>query len=157
MHCRSLRPTVKRWRTRTRSACYASQRDDALKASCHGIANAVRSRSVIRPACGALIVLFAIGAATAAAQRGDTTAAAAAIYRRYAAQVVRIEVVEQSSAAKSGVGSGFFVTAAGHIVTNYHVIASLVTDPDRYRAQITSSGRQPSPLHLVGIDVVHDL
>jgi S1-C subfamily serine protease len=112
---------------------------------------------VIHPACAALIVLFAMCAAPVAAQRGDTTAAAAAIYRRYAAQVVRIEVVEQSSAAKSGVGSGFFVTAAGHIVTNYHVIASLVTDPDRYRAQITSSGKQPSPLHLVGIDVVHDL
>jgi serine protease Do len=58
------------------------------------------------------------------------------VFNRYADQVVKVQLIETGSSAKASVGSGFFVSAAGDIVTNYHVIAQVVHDPDRYRAEL---------------------
>ena len=52
----------------------------------------------------------------------ESSAFTSTVFRRYADRVVRIQVVESGSAAKASVGSGFFVTSRGHIVTNYHVV-----------------------------------
>ena len=104
----------------------------------------------------ATTALACVVAGSAIAQRPDSLTASG-VYRRYADEVVRVQVVEQSSSAKAGVGSGFFVTATGGIVTNYHVIAPLVTDPDRYRAEITDTHGHTLRLSLLAIDVVHDL
>jgi hypothetical protein len=79
------------------------------------------------------------------------------VFRRFGAQVVKIEIVETGSAAKASLGSGFYVTPRGHIVTNYHVISQLVHDPDRYRAQLVDAAGTARPVRLVAIDVVHDL
>jgi hypothetical protein len=66
-------------------------------------------------------------------------------------------VVETGSAAKASVGSGFFVTDRGHVVTNYHVISSLVHAPERYRAEMIDAGGAARPVRVLGFDVVHDL
>jgi serine protease Do len=71
--------------------------------------------------------------------------------------VVKIQVVETGSAAKAGVGSGFFVSDQGHIVTNYHVIADLIHDPERYRAEMVDTAGATETVTIVAIDVVHDL
>lgn len=83
--------------------------------------------------------------------------AAAAVFRRYADHVVKIEISETGSAAKASLGSGFFVSDRGHIVTNYHVISQLVHDPDRYRAELVDARGEAVPVVLLAIDVVHDL
>jgi hypothetical protein len=82
---------------------------------------------------------------------------AALVYRRFAARVVKIQAVEKSSGAKSGIGSGFFVSRRGDVVTNYHVVSSLVNQPDRYRAELIDSRDVARAADILAIDVVHDL
>jgi serine protease Do len=79
------------------------------------------------------------------------------VFSRYADRVVKIQVVETGSAAKATIGSGFFVTGSGHLITNYHVISKLIHDPDRYRAELIDVAGAVEPVTVLGVDVVHDL
>lgn len=80
-----------------------------------------------------------------------------AVFRRFAGQVVKVQVVEGRSGAKAVTGSGFFVTAAGHVVTNYHVVSELVRWPGRYRAELIDSAGATRAVSVIAVDVVHDL
>ena len=51
----------------------------------------------------------------------------------------------------------FFVTADGHIITNYHVISKQVHYPERYRTEFIDSSGSPNPVSIIGIDVINDL
>jgi serine protease Do len=108
---------------------------------------------------GLAVLLATILAPTGAAQVAGPDAAdgSAAIFGRYAARVVKIEVVERGSGAKASLGTGFFATAAGHLVTNYHVIAEVVHDPARYRARWLDQAGAGREARVVAIDVVSDL
>jgi hypothetical protein len=108
--------------------------------------------SFARPFCLTVAVLSA-GSALAQ-QRSVTTSD---VFSRYADGVVKIQVVETSSAAKATIGSGFFVTSSGHLVTNYHVISKLIHDPDRYRAELVDVAGVVEPVTVLGVDVVQDL
>jgi hypothetical protein len=79
------------------------------------------------------------------------------VFRRHAARVVKVQVTESSSGAKSSIGSGFHVSDAGHLITNYHVVSSVVADPDRYQVDVIETGGSTVRAAVVGIDVVHDL
>lgn len=85
------------------------------------------------------------------------SAGAADAFKRYSGFATKIQVVEMQSGAKSTIGSGFFVTAAGHVVTNYHVISSLINRPGRYRAELVGPSGEASPTTVLAIDVIHDL
>jgi hypothetical protein len=82
---------------------------------------------------------------------------AAEVYRRFAPRVVKIQAVEKNSGAKSAIGSGFFVSPNGEVVTNYHVISSLVNRPAQYHAELIDSHEVTRPVEIEAIDVVHDL
>jgi hypothetical protein len=79
------------------------------------------------------------------------------VFSRYADRVVKIQVIETGSAAKATIGSGFFVSPRGHLVTNYHVISKLIHDPERYRAELIDVTGAVHPISVLGVDVVHDL
>jgi serine protease Do len=80
------------------------------------------------------------------------------VFQSFSDRVVKIEVQETGSAAKASIGSGFFVTAEGHLVTNYHVIAEVVQHPDRYRAGLVIGDEEDTaPLEILNVDVAHDL
>lgn len=96
-------------------------------------------------------------AATASALPAQQSVGTAEVFRRNGDGVVKIQVVESGSAAKSMLGSGFFVSDDGLVVTNYHVISKLVTDPDRYRAELFDTRGNTLPVRVLGVDVVHDL
>jgi hypothetical protein len=85
------------------------------------------------------------------------SAATSDVFQRYSDHVVKIQVVENGSAAKTSIGSGFFVTEAGQVVTNYHVVSSLINAPTRYRAQLIESDGTARPVTVLAIDVIHDL
>ncbi|MEP7002213.1 MAG: serine protease, partial [bacterium] len=95
--------------------------------------------------------------AATAVRAQEQSAATSEIFRRYADHVVKVQVVESGSGAKATIGSGFFVTAEGHVVTNYHVISSLINSPSRYRAEVIDSAGAGHAVTVVAIDVVHDL
>ena len=104
---------------------------------------------------GALALFFGWLAAGLAAQAGSPDAAA--VYRRLASRVVKVQCIETSSGAKATIGSGFFVSPRGHLITNYHVISDLVARPDRYRAELIDLRDRVRPVRILAIDVVHDL
>lgn len=80
------------------------------------------------------------------------------IYARYRDSVLQVKIIDQASGAKATIGSGFAVSADGLIVTNYHVVADLIHQPGRYRAEyIRGDAGGKGPLQLLDIDVVHDL
>ena len=92
-----------------------------------------------------------------AAQGIGTAASTSDVFRRYADRVIKIQVVETGSAAKATIGSGFFVSSRGHIVTNYHVISKLIHAPERYRAEMVDVKGVTLPVTILAVDVVHDL
>ena len=79
------------------------------------------------------------------------------IFKQYSEHVVKIEVVETGSAAKASVGTGFYASGAGDIVTNCHVISKLIHTPDRYRIDAIDSSGQSAQATVLGVDVVYDL
>ena len=79
------------------------------------------------------------------------------IFKQYSEHVVKIEVVETGSAAKASIGTGFYASSGGHIVTNYHVVSKLIHTPDRYRIEVTDGSGQSGQATVLGIDVVYDL
>jgi serine protease Do len=107
---------------------------------------------------GALLSLLAIPASTLTGQATGSpdSAGTSVVFRRYADRVVKIEVLETGSGAKATVGSGWFVTDRGHVITNYHVISNLINHPDRYRADVIDRGNVRRPLTILAVDVIHD-
>jgi hypothetical protein len=79
------------------------------------------------------------------------------VFSRFSGRVVKIEVQETGSKAKASLGSGFFVSGDGHLVTNYHVISQVVQHPDRYGASYFDDDDAPIPVEVLDVDVAHDL
>jgi serine protease Do len=79
------------------------------------------------------------------------------IFKQFSEHVVKIEVVETGSAAKASVGTGFFASGRGDIITNYHVVSKLIHSADRYRVEVTNPSGQSSAANVLGVDVVYDL
>lgn len=75
----------------------------------------------------------------------------------YARRVVKVRVLQRESVAHSTIGTGFFVTGAGHVMTNYHVVSEKIRHPDRYRVECQTADGTTLSARIVAIDVVHDL
>ncbi len=121
----------------------------------------------------AFLAGLAIGASTAAQTAPARTAApplaaasaasaplsysARRVYEEARSQLVQIRTVLKGRASQASVGSGFFVTHEGHVITNFHVVSQAALKPDRYElVYVTADGRE-APLTLLQIDVRHDL
>ena len=79
------------------------------------------------------------------------------VYEQARSQLVQIRTVLKGQASQASVGSGFFVSDQGHIVTNYHVVSQAALKPDRYDlVYVTADGREAA-VQLLMLDVLHDL
>src|SRR5262245_51406379 len=67
-----------------------------------------------------------------------------------------IEVRSGKAGDKASLGSGYLVSDQGHVVTNYHVVASYIAEPDRY-AVWARDAATTQPARLVKFDFVNDL
>ena len=101
------------------------------------------------------LLLIGMLAIAAAAQAQDWSTEE--IFARYKAAVVQVRIVDERGGEKSSLGSGFFISDAGEIVSNYHVVADLVEHPGQFRAEYVLDDGQTGPLTLRTVDVVHDL
>ena len=79
------------------------------------------------------------------------------VYEQARSQLVQIRTVLKGRASQTSVGSGFFVSANGHIITNFHVVSEAALAPDRHDlVYVTADGRE-APLQILQLDVLHDL
>lgn len=79
------------------------------------------------------------------------------LYQQYQDCVFQIRVIDLATGKKSVIGSGFQISAAGHVVTNYHVVSPAVHNPEKYRVEFLSHDQKTWPLEILTIDVLHDL
>lgn len=77
-------------------------------------------------------------------------------YDRLKPSLFTIEVHSGNVNAKSTLGSGYLVSRGGHVVTNYHVVASYVDDPERYQLRAKNAFGQ-FEAQLLSFDLVNDL
>ena len=79
------------------------------------------------------------------------------VYEQARSQLVQIRTVLKGQASQTSVGSGFFVSEQGHIVTNFHVVSEAALKPERHDlVYVTADGRE-APVRILQIDVRHDL
>ena len=112
----------------------------------------------------ALLLAATAGAATpASAAGGDAeviappSLSARKVYEQARSQLVQIRTVLKGRASQTSVGSGFFVTPEGHILTNFHVVSQAALKPERHDlVYVTADGRE-APVTILQIDVLHDL
>ncbi len=79
------------------------------------------------------------------------------VYEQARSQLVQIRTVLKGRASQTSVGSGFFVTPEGHLVTNFHVVSQAALKPERHDlVYVTADGRE-APVTILAIDVRHDL
>jgi S1-C subfamily serine protease len=112
------------------------------------------------------------GEAPASAAGADTTPASAAtepgtpgavsstgqrIYEQTRPRLLQVRTLLKTQDSQSSVGSGFLVTAEGHLITNYHVVSQYALQPKRYRLVYATIDGQQGALQLLAFDVVHDL
>jgi len=82
---------------------------------------------------------------------------AATLFTASQGLVYQIRVIDLVSGDKVSIGSGFRVTAEGHIATNFHVVASYAHEREKFRLEYVARDGSSGGLDLEAVDVVHDL
>jgi serine protease Do len=98
-----------------------------------------------------------VASAVPAAPSAPVSLSARKVYEQARSQLVQIRTVLKGRASQTSVGSGFFVTAQGHILTNFHVVSEAALKPEQHDlVYVTADGRE-APLAILQLDVLHDL
>lgn len=79
------------------------------------------------------------------------------LFERHKESIVQVKITNIHSGEKSSIGSGFFVSPDGYLITNYHVISSVVREPENYRAELILHDGASSAVSIVDIELKHDL
>ncbi len=72
-------------------------------------------------------------------------------------RLLRIRIVPIGQSSQTSVGSGFFVSPDGLVISNFHVISQVALKPERYEIQYELPDGEKGKLSLLAVDVVHDL
>lgn len=110
----------------------------------------MRTRQVI-------LFLACFIAVTAHSEPASPDGQAQAIFATAKASVVQIRTLLKGSKSQNSVGSGFYVSDDGLVITNYHVVSSRALEPDIYEMEYVASNGERGGLTLLAIDVLHDL
>jgi hypothetical protein len=92
-----------------------------------------------------------------ASAQDEPREATATVFARYSDRILKIQIIETSSNAKVSIGTGFFVSADGLMLTNYHVVSDRVQEREDHRVEIVEADGSTRAVEVVAVDVVHDL
>jgi serine protease Do len=87
----------------------------------------------------------------------DARSATATVFARYAPRILKVQVVEVGSAAKVSTGTAFVVGADGRLLTNYHVIAEWIHEPENHRIELLAGEGAAIVAEVLTVDVIADL
>lgn len=82
---------------------------------------------------------------------------ASKLFKQFQHGVIQIEIVNVHTGKRSGIGSGFFISPDGFAVTNYHVIADVILEPDTYKGEFQGETGITGSLQILNVDIVNDL
>ncbi len=85
------------------------------------------------------------------------TSAAQGMWQSARTKLLRIRIVPLGQTSQASVGSGFFVSNDGLLISNFHVISLVALKPDRYQALYETPSGEKGELSLLGVDVVNDV
>ena len=72
-------------------------------------------------------------------------------------KLVQIRTLLRNSNTQASLGSGFFVSDDGLIITNFHVASQLALEPERYRGVYVPVDGKEAEVELLAFDVRNDL
>ena len=72
-------------------------------------------------------------------------------------RIYQIQTIELNSGSKASLGSAFQINGDGLMVTNFHVVASYVLEPEKYRIEYVNYEGKTGRLDVHDVDVVNDL
>jgi serine protease Do len=125
----------------------------------------VKVSSILCSVAAALLTAVAlaedVSTPTAASDGSDLPPAlsrdASRIYAAAKGSLFQVRVLTTTGRSQAATGSGFVVSDDGLAITNYHVVAKLVTDPKRYVAEVVNTTGERDDITVLKIDVLHDL
>ncbi len=91
------------------------------------------------------------------AEAGEAQASTSAVFSHFSDRILKIQIIDTGSNAKGAIGTGFFVSADGLMVTNYHVISDRIQEPREHRVEVVLPNGAGRPVQVLAVDVVHDL
>lgn len=100
--------------------------------------------------CG-IVIAFLFFCQFAGAKSADE------LFKTYQSALVQIKSINIESGQKSSIGTGFFISDTGHMVTNYHVISGFVQRPEKYRLEYIDQEQNNYPVDVLAVDVINDL
>src|SRR5205085_8040872 len=84
-----------------------------------------------------------LSAPAEAASAPPVSLSARKVYEQARSQLLQIRTVLKGRASQTSVGSGFVVSAEGHIITNFHVVSEMALEPATHDlVYVTADGRE---------------
>lgn len=109
----------------------------------------------------ASFLLFWFGAEAIARPRKEppptTVISATSLFERFRSAVVKVSLIDKATGEQEAVGTGFFVSSEGQLITNYHVVAEYLHRPERYRLRIQRGEDRDEEARVQGFDLANDL
>ncbi len=102
----------------------------------------------------ALCLLLALFSSALSAQ---SSYSAQELFDRYRDAIIQVQITNNLSGERSSLGTGFYVSTEGLVVTNYHVVSAVVQNPDDYRVEIIHSDGGKERPQVVTFDLINDL
>jgi hypothetical protein len=79
------------------------------------------------------------------------------LFTTFSPALVQIKSINLESGQKSSIGTGFFISKDGNLVTNYHVISSFVQSPEKYKLEYVDNQQGTNSVKVIAVDVINDL
>lgn len=113
-------------------------------------------RALLTLYAAALLTSLVARANTSGSSRENSASGGQTVYQKVEPMVFKVKSAINADSPKASYGTGFAVGAKGLLITNYHVIADAVLQPQRHKIFVVIGG-ESVPAAVIGLDVLRDL